>query len=297
MTAGLIAMREILEHPLEDGDWMHYQFAHRFLLDDPLPFEMCKRMLAETVAEGVAGHHGLAIDVVLPQVRTFVFTAEYLKGVLQRHSMLWASPLFEAPGPVENVLVITACWQQPPRRRSGYTRHGHPIVGLPQDPRRQPPVARCGGPSLCAGCTQDAAAAARRIAAIAEFAAQAETLVGTATSVNRADFTRAQPLLPAGIWRHYKGPRYLLLGVGHDANAEDLHVRDTEGWLGTRTVVVYVALETDGAKEGPPMAVRTLIDWSRIVCAQPRHKQHYGKDPVGEDCIAVSRFTYVGTDR
>lgn len=26
------------------------------------------------------------------------------------------------------------------------------------------------------------------------------------------------PELPAGVWRHYKGPLYQVLGYGHDSN-------------------------------------------------------------------------------
>ena len=51
------------------------------------------------------------------------------------------------------------------------------------------------------------------------------------------------PELQAGVWRHWKGQDYLVLGLGHDA--------DIEG----RTVVVYVPLY-DVA--GPRLAVRTV---------------------------------------
>jgi hypothetical protein len=50
------------------------------------------------------------------------------------------------------------------------------------------------------------------------------------------------PELRAGVWRHWKGADYLVLGLGHDA--------DLDG----RTVVVYVPLY-DVA--GPRLAVRT----------------------------------------
>ena len=48
--------------------------------------------------------------------------------------------------------------------------------------------------------------------------------------------------VPAGVWRHWKGQDYLVLGLGHDA--------DVEG----RTVVVYVPLYS---VPGPQLAVRT----------------------------------------
>ena len=51
------------------------------------------------------------------------------------------------------------------------------------------------------------------------------------------------PELQAGVWRHWKGADYLVLGLGHDA--------DVEG----RTVVVYVPLY---AVPGPRLAVRTV---------------------------------------
>lgn len=57
------------------------------------------------------------------------------------------------------------------------------------------------------------------------------------------------PDLQAGVWQHYKGPKYLVLGYGHDANYEG------------RDVVVYVGLELDEAKRGPRLAVRAVEDF------------------------------------
>lgn len=51
------------------------------------------------------------------------------------------------------------------------------------------------------------------------------------------------PSLQTGVWRHWKGRDYLVLGLGHDA--------DVEG----RTVVVYVPLYD---VPGPRLAVRTV---------------------------------------
>ena len=51
------------------------------------------------------------------------------------------------------------------------------------------------------------------------------------------------PDVPAGVWRHWKGKDYLVLGLGHDA--------DVDG----RTVVVYVPLYD---VPGPRLAVRTV---------------------------------------
>lgn len=76
--------------------------------------------------------------------------------------------------------------------------------------------------------------------------------------------------LQAGVYKHYKGPLYLLLGVAHDANADTLSVVGDAGWpestpLGEREVVVYVPLTLDSAHFGPRMAVRTRADWESYV--------------------------------
>ena len=51
------------------------------------------------------------------------------------------------------------------------------------------------------------------------------------------------PELQAGVWRHWKGQDYLVLGFGHDADDPD------------RTVVVYVPLYP---VPGPRLAVCTV---------------------------------------
>ena len=68
------------------------------------------------------------------------------------------------------------------------------------------------------------------------------------------------PDLPAGVWRHWKGKDYLVLGLGHDA--------DHDG----RTVVVYVPLYD---VPGPRLAVRTLEEF------------------LGEASPGVARFSYL----
>lgn len=122
--------------------------------------------------------------------------------------------------------------------------------------------------------------------------------------------------LKAGIYRHYKGPLYLVLGIAHDANAEDLvHVSDISlrneeyNELGERTVVVYVPLQLDGAHRGPRMAVRTLADFVEPVCPFNRAIEDgngyavIGHEWCGQpDCTKhpawaqVSRFTYLGSE-
>ena len=69
------------------------------------------------------------------------------------------------------------------------------------------------------------------------------------------------PELQAGVWRHWKGRDYLVLGLGHDA--------DHEG----RTVVVYVPLYEVA---GPRLAVRTVEEF------------------LGEAAPGAPRFRYVG---
>lgn len=53
-----------------------------------------------------------------------------------------------------------------------------------------------------------------------------------------------------GTYEHWKGPRYLVLGLGHDANDA------------ARTTVVYLPLYD---VDGPPFAVRTLEDFAGSV--------------------------------
>ncbi len=53
-----------------------------------------------------------------------------------------------------------------------------------------------------------------------------------------------------GTYQHWKGPQYLVLGLGHDANYE------------ARTTVVYLPLYP---VDGPPFAVRTLSDFAAWV--------------------------------
>ena len=73
-----------------------------------------------------------------------------------------------------------------------------------------------------------------------------------------------------GTYRHWKGPQYLVLGLGHDANDP------------ARTAVVYLPLYP---VDGPPFAIRTLEDFTAWV------------DPVSGAAVAegtgVQRFTFV----
>jgi hypothetical protein len=106
-----------------------------------------------------------------------------------------------------------------------------------------------------------------------------------------------------GIYRHYKGPLYLVMGLAHDANAGELWKIKFENEvplrteiLHERTVVVYMPLQLDGAHLGPRMAVRTLEDFTQRVCRVATHR-FYGK-PVGpavDDC-GGPRFEYLGPE-
>lgn len=79
----------------------------------------------------------------------------------------------------------------------------------------------------------------------------------------------ALPDLPAGVYRHYKGHRYLVLGYGHDADYED------------RQVVIYVGLELDDARPGPRLAVRTA-------------ESFFGPVQLSPGGPVVARFSYEG---
>jgi hypothetical protein len=75
-----------------------------------------------------------------------------------------------------------------------------------------------------------------------------------------------------GTYRHWKGPQYLVLGLGHDANDAD------------RTAVVYLPLYP---VDGPPFAIRTLEDFTAWVDGTT------GTAAGADDAGAVRRFTRV----
>jgi hypothetical protein len=100
-----------------------------------------------------------------------------------------------------------------------------------------------------------------------------------------------------GVYRHYKGPLYQVIGLAHDANAEDFFDYSEitpKFWDGTvgrdakyeRICVVYISLELNGAHFGPRLAVRTLDDFTAKVAAQ---------DAAGNTMRhTVPRFEYLG---
>jgi hypothetical protein len=78
--------------------------------------------------------------------------------------------------------------------------------------------------------------------------------------------------LPAGIWQHYKGDFYLLLGLAqHSENGELL--------------VVYVAL--DAKRPGPRLRARPLCMWQELVYTGQR-------DPADHSPVLRPRFLHIG---
>lgn len=73
--------------------------------------------------------------------------------------------------------------------------------------------------------------------------------------------------MQAGVYRHYKGHYYLVLGFANDADSDD-----------GRIVVVYVGLDLDGAVKPIRMHVRTAENFHGIVDHE----------------TMTRRFTYVG---
>lgn len=90
------------------------------------------------------------------------------------------------------------------------------------------------------------------------------------------------PVLRAGIYRHYRGHLYLVLGYAHDS---------TNG-VEDRTVVVYVGLDLGGAKHGERMLVREVdefFDW-----VDPTTGESVRSYRPGIDSSPVERFAYIG---
>lgn len=91
------------------------------------------------------------------------------------------------------------------------------------------------------------------------------------------------PDLQAGVYRHYKGPLYLVLGYGRDSTNRRLDDRD---------VVVYVGLQiTGGARPGARLLVRTADEFHGFV--DPTTGEALA-DWNGSEPYPVKRFTYLG---
>lgn len=110
-----------------------------------------------------------------------------------------------------------------------------------------------------------------------------------------------------GVYRHYKGQLYLVLGLAADSNADEFA---SFGWIDEseqpiplfsegRVVVVYIGLQLDGAEPGPRMHVRTLedftawvllrADWPPTVC----HPADAFEETVARDEGWQPRFRYL----
>lgn len=108
-----------------------------------------------------------------------------------------------------------------------------------------------------------------------------------AQSINSLSGLKWLPDLPAGVYRHWKGPLYHVLGYGHDANS-DLD----------RFAVVYIGLQTQGSHTGPRLAFRTAISDDPDVDAffDFVHPSDGSKCPGYTTCPCkerVRRFTYL----
>lgn len=110
-----------------------------------------------------------------------------------------------------------------------------------------------------------------------------------AQSMNSLPGVKLLPDLPAGVYRHWKGHLYQVLGYGHDANT-DLD----------RFAVVYIGLQTQGSHTGPRLAFRTAMSDDPSVDAffDFVHKEDGSKCAEPHDCLnnmtPIRRFTYLG---
>ena len=91
---------------------------------------------------------------------------------------------------------------------------------------------------------------------------------------------KSLPLLHPGIYKHYKGPLYQVLGYAHDANDE------------TRIVVVYIPLQLNKSHEGPRIAVRSVFGGEG--CWHDRVHPSDGTVCWNECEDAVPRFLWLG---
>lgn len=113
------------------------------------------------------------------------------------------------------------------------------------------------------------------------------------------------PALPSGVYRHYKGPLYLVLGYAHDANAdefadyESVCIPETEierAFPEGRAVVVYIGLQLDEAHTGPRLAVRTADDFHAWV-HQDGTRCHHNTPGIWCEASGATvrqRFEYLG---
>lgn len=102
------------------------------------------------------------------------------------------------------------------------------------------------------------------------------------------------PDLRAGVYRHWKGQPYQVLGYAHDANYEN------------RDIVVYMGLELNQAHLGPRLAVRTVNRdvypghdaWEDLMCLShgcPMDECEDGSHGQHPNPEIVRRFDYRGS--
>jgi hypothetical protein len=105
-----------------------------------------------------------------------------------------------------------------------------------------------------------------------------------------------------GIYRHYKGPLYQVLGLAHDANADAFcNGIEEEMFPDGRTVVVYIGLQLDAAHLGPRLAVRTLEDFTAWVDVQePTSTREAPVNGIAQRRLWMAefrpRFAYLGPE-
>lgn len=78
--------------------------------------------------------------------------------------------------------------------------------------------------------------------------------------------TETPPDLRSGIWKHYKGPLYQVLGYSHNASDSN------------RVEVLYIGLELDPRKPGPRWSTRKWQDFFATVCTV-----HHGMNVYSHD--------------
>lgn len=96
--------------------------------------------------------------------------------------------------------------------------------------------------------------------------------------------------LRSGVYRHYKGPLYQVIGYSHNAS-DDNNIQ-----------VLYIGLEISPDKPGPRWATRDWIDFFATVCPQHGGVDAYSNEHgtlalMGMKCAPqewVERFTYMG---
>lgn len=111
-----------------------------------------------------------------------------------------------------------------------------------------------------------------------------------------------------GIYRHHKGLLYQVLGLAHDANADEFTLKGlldkghepVEAFPEGRTVVVYFGLQLGGAHLGPRLAIRTAKDFTAWVALGG--KAHTPEPEFGQDRVLARRegwrprFEYLGPE-